>query len=95
LPAAGYATVIANADENPVIASMNKHGVSGSPDLTGLRRRAGPLEGVRRTGIPTMHVLRQIDALFRSPRLGFRARTDLGPQLGRCSCNRRATFILR
>lgn len=63
----GYATVIANTDENPeiqsqVIASMVEHGVSGfliSP--TYVDEPAG-LESVRRAGIPTLQVLRQIDA---------------------------------
>ena len=63
----GYATVIANTDEDPaiqarVVASMIEHGVSGllvSPAYVG--EEAG-LESVRRAGIPAMQVLRRIDA---------------------------------
>ena len=63
----GYATVIANTDESPatqtqVIASMIEHGVSGfliSPTYVDAEEG---LENVRRAGVPTMQVLRRIDA---------------------------------
>jgi LacI family transcriptional regulator len=63
----GYATVIANTDETPaiqaqVISSMIEHGVSGfllSPTYVD---EPNGLEPVRRAGIPTMQVLRRIDA---------------------------------
>jgi LacI family transcriptional regulator len=62
----GYATVIANTDESPdvqaqVIASMIEHGVSGFLISPTYVDEADALEGVRRAGIPTMQVLRQID----------------------------------
>lgn len=63
----GYATVIANTDENPgmqaqVIASMVEHGVSGFLISPTYVDEAEGLEAVRRAGIPTLQVLRQIDA---------------------------------
>ncbi|HEU0221137.1 MAG TPA: LacI family DNA-binding transcriptional regulator [Paracoccaceae bacterium] len=69
----GYATVIANTDENPriqaqVIASMIEHGVSGfllSPTYVD---EPAALENIRRAAIPTMQVLRLVDT-----------RTDLFP----------------
>jgi len=69
----GYSTVIANTDENPdiqaqVIDSMIEHGVSAfvvSPTYGGEDR---PFNRIERAGIPTMQVLRQVDA-----------RTDLFP----------------
>ena len=62
----GYATVIANTDENPatqaqVMASMIEHGVSGfllSPTYV---EEPDGLEAVHRAGIPAMQVLRRID----------------------------------
>ncbi len=62
----GYATVIANTDENPqiqsqVIASMIEHGVSGFLMSPTYVDGNDALEGIRRAGIPTMQVLRRID----------------------------------
>ena len=62
----GYSTVIANTDENAdnqaqVIDSMIEHDVSAfviSPTYT---PDAGPFDRIRRAGIPTLQVLRQID----------------------------------
>lgn len=64
---AGYATVIANTDENPamqaqVIESMIEHDISGllvSPAY-GDENRA--FDRLQRAGIPTMQVLRKVDA---------------------------------
>lgn len=69
----GYATVVANTDENPelqaeVVGSMIEHGVSGlviSPTYGCEAETFGPLE---RSGTPALQVLRQVDA-----------RTDLFP----------------
>jgi LacI family transcriptional regulator len=69
----GYATVIANTDENPtlqaqVVGSMIEHGVSAiviSPTYGSEEFTFGPLV---KAGIPAMQVLRQVDA-----------RTDLFP----------------
>jgi LacI family transcriptional regulator len=69
----GYATVIANTDENPVlqaqvIGSMIEHGVSAiviSPTYGSEELTFGPLF---KAGIPTLQVLRQVDT-----------RTDLFP----------------
>jgi LacI family transcriptional regulator len=63
----GYATVIANTDENPdiqtqVIASMIEHGVAGFLISPTYVDGDDPLESVRRAGIPTMQVLRLLDA---------------------------------
>jgi LacI family transcriptional regulator len=63
----GYATVIANTDETPaiqaqVIASMIEHGVSGFLVSPTYVDEPEGLESVRRAGIPTMQVLRRIDA---------------------------------
>jgi LacI family transcriptional regulator len=63
----GYATVIANTDENPemqsqVIASMVEHGVSGFLISPTYVDDAEGLEPIRRAGIPAMQVLRRIDA---------------------------------
>ncbi len=73
LSARGYATVIANTDEDPhlqaqVVVSMIEHGVSGlviSPAYGEEAATFGPLE---RAGIPAMQVLRRVDP-----------RTDLFP----------------
>lgn len=70
---AGYATVVANTDEDPAlqartIAAMIEHGVSGfiiSPTYGDEELTFGPLE---RSGVPAMQVLRKV-----SPR------TDLFP----------------
>ncbi|MCY6382295.1 LacI family DNA-binding transcriptional regulator [Hoeflea prorocentri] len=69
----GYSTVIANTDEDPdiqaqVIDSMIEHDVSAfviSPSYGGDEQ---PFDRIRRAGIPTMQVLRQVDE-----------RTDLFP----------------
>jgi LacI family transcriptional regulator len=63
----GYATVIANTDENPemqsqVIASMVEHGVAGFLISPTYVDEAEGLEPIRRAGIPAMQVLRRIDA---------------------------------
>ncbi len=63
----GYATVIANTDETPaiqaqVMASMIEHGVSGFLISPTYVDEAEGLEPVRRAGIPTLQVLRRIDA---------------------------------
>jgi LacI family transcriptional regulator len=73
ISAAGYATVVANTDEDPAlqartVCAMIEHGVSGviiSPAYCDENATFGPLE---RAGIPTMQVLRKV-----SPR------TDLFP----------------
>jgi len=62
-----YSTVIANTDENPdvqaqVIDTMIEHGVSAfviSPTYGGDDR---PFDRIQRAGIPTLQVLRQLDA---------------------------------
>jgi len=62
----GYATVIANSDEDPaiqaqVVSSMIEHGVAGlmiAPSYGGGDRI---FEDIRRAGIPTLQVLRQGD----------------------------------
>lgn len=63
----GYATVIANTDEQAatqaqVIASMIEHGVSGFLLSPAYVEEAEGLEAIRRAGIPAMQVLRRIDA---------------------------------
>lgn len=73
LSARGYATVVANTDEDPglqaqVVAAMIEHGVSSlviSPTYGDEEATFGPLA---RAGIPAMQVLRKVDA-----------RTDLFP----------------
>ncbi|MBP7003290.1 LacI family DNA-binding transcriptional regulator [Amaricoccus sp.] len=62
----GYATVIANTDEDArvqaqVIASMIEHGVSGFLISPAYVEETEGLEAVRRAGIPAMQVLRRID----------------------------------
>jgi LacI family transcriptional regulator len=62
----GYATVIANTDENPavqaqVIASMVEHGVSGFLISPTYVDEPNGLEAVLRAGVPAMQVLRRID----------------------------------
>ena len=65
LSARGYATVIANTDEDPaiqaqVVGSMVEHGVSGlviSPTYGAAEATFGPLA---RAGIPVLQVLRQV-----------------------------------
>ncbi len=67
LSARGYATVVANTDEDPalqaqVVAAMIEHGVSAlviSPAYGDENATFGPLA---RAGIPAMQVLRQVDA---------------------------------
>jgi LacI family transcriptional regulator len=73
IAAAGYATVVANTDEDPAlqartVSAMIEHGVSGliiSPTYGDETATFGPLE---RAGIPAMQVLRKVSA-----------RTDLFP----------------
>jgi LacI family transcriptional regulator len=73
ISAAGYATVVANTDEDPAlqartVAAMIEHGVSGliiSPAYGDEQATFGPLE---RAGIPAMQVLRKVSS-----------RTDLFP----------------
>jgi LacI family transcriptional regulator, galactose operon repressor len=62
----GYATVIANTDENPsiqtqVIASMIEHGVSGFLISSAYVDGKDALKNIQRAGIPAMQVLRRID----------------------------------
>ena len=62
----GYATVIANTDENPemqgqVIASMIEHGVAGLLISPTYVDETEGLELVRRARVPALQVLRQID----------------------------------
>ncbi|MBP7241259.1 LacI family DNA-binding transcriptional regulator [Amaricoccus sp.] len=62
----GYATVIANTDEDAgmqaqVIASMIEHGVSGFLISPAYVEETEGLEAVRRAGLPAMQVLRRID----------------------------------
>lgn len=67
LSARGYATVVANTDEDPalqaqVVAAMIEHGVSAlviSPAYGNEQATFGPLV---RAGIPAMQVLRKVDA---------------------------------
>ena len=73
LSARGYATVIANTNEDPVlqdqvVAAMVEHGVSALVISPSYGAVAGTFGALARAGIPAMQVLRQLDA-----------RTDLFP----------------
>ena len=73
LSARGYATVIANTNEDPVlqdqvVAAMVEHGVSALVISPSYGAVAGTFGALARAGIPAMQVLRQVDA-----------RTDLFP----------------
>ncbi|WP_299482431.1 LacI family DNA-binding transcriptional regulator [uncultured Roseibium sp.] len=62
----GYATVIANTDEDPeiqaqVIDSMIEHGVSAFVISPAYGGDANAFDSIQRAGIPTLQVLRQID----------------------------------
>ncbi len=62
----GYATVIANADEDPdiqarVIESMIEHGVSAFLISPSYDHDTSTFDRIERAGIPTMQVLRMID----------------------------------
>lgn len=65
--AAGFATVIANTDEDPVIqhqvvASMIEHGVSAIVISPTYGDEAATFDPLMRAGIPTLQVLRHADA---------------------------------
>lgn len=72
LSARGYATVVANTDEDPglqaqVVGSMIEHGISAlviSPTYGAEEETFGPLA---RAGIPVLQVLRQVDPAGRFP----------------------------
>ncbi len=73
LSARGYATVIANTNEDPVlqdqvVAAMVEHGVSALVISPSYGAVTGTFGTLARAGIPAMQVLRQVDA-----------RTDLFP----------------
>jgi len=76
LSARGYATVVANTDEDAclqeqVVGAMIEHGVSGliiSPAYGAVK---GAFDAMERAGIPVMQVLRQVDA--RTGRFPFTA----------------------
>lgn len=62
----GYATVIANTDEDPklqaqVVASMIEHGVAGLVISPTYGDPAATLDPIERSGTPTLQVLRQVD----------------------------------
>lgn len=62
----GYATVIANTDEDPdiqaqVVASMIEHGVSAFLICPSYDHDTTTFDRIERAGIPTMQVLRKID----------------------------------
>ena len=62
----GYATVIANTNEDPhvqaqVIDSMIQHGVAAFLISPAYNNRTMVLEGIERAGLPTMQVLRLVD----------------------------------
>jgi LacI family transcriptional regulator len=73
LAAEGYATVIANADEDPdlqarLVASMIEHGVSALVISPAYGAATGTFDQLARSGLPVLQVLRKMDA-----------RTDLFP----------------
>lgn len=73
LSARGYATVVANTDEDPavqvqVVGAMIEHGVSALVISPCYGDEGATFERLARAGIPTMQVLRKVDA-----------RTDLFP----------------
>ncbi|ODT22986.1 MAG: LacI family transcriptional regulator [Kaistia sp. SCN 65-12] len=66
----GYATVVANTDEDPavqaqVVGAMIEHGVSALVLSPAYGDEAGSFDAIARGGIPTMQVLRKVD-----PRIG-------------------------
>ncbi len=67
LSARGFATVVANTDEDPrlqaqVIAAMIEHGVSALIISPAYADGDGAFDAIARAGIPTMQVLRKVDA---------------------------------
>ena len=97
----GYATVIANTDEDPdlqesVVASMLEHGVSAlliSPSYGG---KPKVFDAIARTGIPAMQVLRQVDErtdLFPFFYMDYEAGGRLAPQHLLDQGARRIAFI--
>ncbi len=73
LAAEGYATVIANADEDPelqakLVGSMIEHGVSALVISPAYGEAPGTFDQLARTGLPVLQVLRKMDE-----------RTDLFP----------------
>jgi LacI family transcriptional regulator len=70
LSARGYATVVANTDEDPavqaqVVGAMIEHGVSALVLSPAYGDEGGTFDAIARGGIPTMQVLRKVD-----PRVG-------------------------
>ena len=66
LSARGYATVVANTDEDPVvqaqvIGAMIEHGVSALVLSPAYGDEGGTFDAIARGGIPTMQVLRKVD----------------------------------
>lgn len=66
LSARGYATVLANTDEDPriqaqVVAAMIEHGVSALVVSPAYDDDASTFEAIARAGIPTMQVLRKVN----------------------------------
>lgn len=66
LSARGYATVVANTDEDPavqaqVIGAMIEHGVSALVLSPAYGEDGGIFDAIARGGIPTMQVLRKVD----------------------------------
>jgi LacI family transcriptional regulator len=69
LSARGYATVVANTDENPdvqsqVIAAMIEHGVAALVVSPAYGREPAVFDPIARAAIPTMQVLRKVDPRF-------------------------------
>ena len=67
LSAAGYATVMANTDEDPVlqartISAMIEHGVSGFIISPAYGDEAGTFDPIERAGIPALQVLRKVSS---------------------------------
>jgi LacI family transcriptional regulator len=66
LSARGYATVVANTDEDPavqaqVVGAMIEHGVSALVLSPAYGDEGGTFDAIARGGIPTMQVLRKVD----------------------------------
>lgn len=66
LSARGYATVVANTDEDPrvqaqVVSAVIEHGVSALIISPAYGEEASTFETIARAGIPTMQVLRRVD----------------------------------
>lgn len=66
LSARGYATVVANTDENPqlqaqVVSAMIEHGVAAFIISPAYGEEAATFEAIRRAGIPAMQVLRKVE----------------------------------